>query len=265
MRINRSVVDARRAKILKILEETGFVKVNQLAGQMGVSPLTIRRDLDLLAEDRKIDRFYGGASLLKYEDGGGGNIFSSGFTLNKLAVAQYAAALVEDGDTIFINTSSTALGILPYITAKQVTVITNNVKAVTLDHRKDMILVFTGGELRFPKEAMVGDFALNNLNRVTASKCFLGCNGINPQEGVTTAVLQEATINNLMLTRVTGPRYILADKSKIGRRLNFIYGRLEEITLLITDTEAPGNLVEELRKTIDVVQVEPLKKLPYTP
>jgi DeoR/GlpR family transcriptional regulator of sugar metabolism len=229
---------------------------------MRVSPLTIRRDLVALLDSGKIDRFYGGASLLKYDNRSEENIFSSGFTLNKLAIAQYAATLVEDGDTIFINTSSTALAILPHITAKQVTVITNNVKAITSKHRDDMILVFTGGELRFPKEAMVGDFALNNLNRVTASRCFLGCNGINADEGVTTAVLQEATINNLMLTRVTGPRYILADKSKIGRRLNFIYGRLQDISLLITDTEAPQPLVAELRKKIEVVQVEPLKNLP---
>jgi DeoR/GlpR family transcriptional regulator of sugar metabolism len=256
------VVEARRIKIFKILENNSFIKVEQLAREMGVSPLTVRRDLNLLAAEGKIDRFYGGASLIKYGDTIGDNIFSSGFTLNKLAIAQYAAALVEDGDTIFINTSSTALAILPCITAKQVTVITNNVKAVSSRHRVDMILVFTGGELRFPKEAMVGDFALNNLNRVTASKCFLGCNGINAEEGVTTAVLQEATINNLMLTRVTGPRYILADKSKIGRRLNFIYGQLKEITRLITDTEAPAAVVEELRRSIDVVQVEPLRKLP---
>ncbi|MDR0630085.1 MAG: DeoR/GlpR family DNA-binding transcription regulator [Treponema sp.] len=244
------------------MEEAGFVKVNQLAQRMRVSPLTIRRDLVALLDSGKIDRFYGGASLLKYDNRSEENIFSSGFTLNKLAIAQYAATLVEDGDTIFINTSSTALAILPHITAKQVTVITNNVKAITSKHRDDMILVFTGGELRFPKEAMVGDFALNNLNRVTASRCFLGCNGINADEGVTTAVLQEATINNLMLTRVTGPRYILADKSKIGRRLNFIYGRLQDISLLITDTEAPQPLVAELRKKIEVVQVEPLKNLP---
>ncbi|MHB9291400.1 hypothetical protein Holit_00476 [Hollandina sp. SP2] len=64
-----------------------------------------------------------------------------------------------------------------------------------------------------------------------------------------------------MLTRVTGPRYILADKSKIGRRLNFIYGRLQDISLLITDTEASQPLIEELRKKIPVVQVEPLKNL----
>jgi DeoR/GlpR family transcriptional regulator of sugar metabolism len=262
MRISRSLVDARRIKMLKILDEIGFVKVNQLAQQMGVSPLTIRRDMAVLEGQQKIDRFYGGASLLKDENAGEENIFSSGFTLNKLAIARHAASLVEDGDTIFINTSSTALAILPYISAKAVTVITNNVKAINSEHRKDMNLVFSGGELRFPKEAMVGDFALNNLNRVTASKCFLGCNGLTLDEGLTTAVLQEASINHLMLTRVTGPRYILADKSKIGRRLNFIYGPLKEITMLITDTEAPPALIEELRKFIEVTQIEPLKQLP---
>jgi DeoR/GlpR family transcriptional regulator of sugar metabolism len=260
--MSRSVVSSRRLEILKILETNGFIKVKQMAQEMGVSPLTIRRDLNQLAVEGKVDHFYGGASLLKYEDGSTGDVFSSALTLHKLALAQYAATLVEEGDTIFINTSSTALAMLPYITAKWVTVITNNVKAISSKHREDMFLVFTGGELRFPKESMVGDFALNNLNKVTASKCFLGCNGINVEEGVTTAVFQEATINHLMLTRVTGPRYILADKSKVGRRLNFIYGELKDITRLITDTEAPEAVVEELRRTIDVVRIEPLGELP---
>jgi DeoR/GlpR family transcriptional regulator of sugar metabolism len=151
---------------------------------------------------------------------------------------------------------------IPFITAKHVTVITNNARAMEMERPKDMILIFTGGEMRFPKEAMVGDFAVNNLSTVTASKCFLGCNGLTSHEGVTTAVMQEASINHLMLTRVMGPRYILADKSKIGRRLNFIYGSLREITMLITDTEAPPELVEELRHVIAVHQVEPLTKLP---
>jgi DeoR/GlpR family transcriptional regulator of sugar metabolism len=260
MRNKASVVNGRREEIFQIVSQSAFVKVNALAERMKVSPLTIRRDLEVLEKEKKIDRFYGGASLVKYEDGSEGNIFSSGYTLNKLAIARYAAGLVENGDTIFINTSSTALAILPYIAARHVTVITNNVKAINQERRKDMILVFTGGELRIPKEAMVGDFAMNNLNRVTASKCFLGCNGINAVEGVTTAVLQEATINNLMLTRVNGPRYILADKSKVGRRLNFIYGQLKDITSLITDTEAPGAVIEELRKFIGVIQVEPVQK-----
>lgn len=259
MRNSQSVVDTRRKKILDLLDETGFVKISDLAKRLNVSPLTIRRDLEALDDHDMIERFYGGAALVQRS--ADSNIFSSAYTLHKQAIAQKAATLVQDGDTIFINTSSTALAILPYINAKQVTVITNNMRATACKRREDMILMLTGGELRLPKEAMVGDFATNNLSTVTANKCFLGCNGITTQEGLTTAVFQEAAVNRLMLTRVTGPRYVLADKSKIGRQLNFIYGPLDEVTCLITDTEAPQDEIEKLRQTMEVIQVPPLKKL----
>ena len=261
MRSSRSVVETRRNRVLKSLYEAGMVNVQKIAKEMGVSPLTIRRDLEILEKVEKISRFYGGAAFNKkeWEEG---NIFSSGYTLNKLAIASYAAGLVADGDTIFINTSSTAAAMIPFIKAKHVTIITNNAKALNTDIPNTIHLIFTGGEMRFPKEAMVGDFAINNLKTVTATKCFLGCNGINANEGLTTAVMQEASINHLMLTRVMGSRYILADKSKIGRRLNFIYGALKEVTLLITDTEAPPHLVEEFKASIEVHQVEPFNKIP---
>jgi len=262
MRSSRSLIQTRRNQVLKSLYNNGTVNVQEIAKEMGVSPLTIRRDLETLEKAEKINRFYGGASLNKKEEEEN-NIFSSGYTLNKFAIARYAAALVEDGDTIFINTSSTAVAIIPFIKAKHVTVITNNTRALNSELPNDMNLIFTGGEMRFPKEAMVGDFALNNLKNVTAAKCFLGCNGITAKEGLTTAVMQEASINHLMLTRVMGPRYILADKSKIGRKLNFIYGSIKDVTLLITDTEAPSHLIEELKNFIDVYQVHPLSELPY--
>lgn len=258
MRNSRGVVEKRRNRILQILGDNSLVKVSALAKELGTSALTIRRDLDELENDNHVCRLHGWVSLPKPADGD--NIFSSELTLHKHAIAKSAARFVSDGDTIFINTSSTALAMLPYITAKHVTVITNNVKAVAYEKPGDMILVLTGGELRVPKEAMVGDFALNNLNKVTASKCFLGCNGITVEEGLTTAVLQEATVNGVMLNRAIGARYILADKTKVGRRLNFIYGALSEITCLITDTEAPQEEVDKLRRTIEVLQVKPLSK-----
>ena len=228
-----------------------------MAKELGVSALTIRRDLASLETAGQIHRFYGGAAL----EGAGdeeGALFRSSLTLNKLAIARFAASLIADGDTIFINTSSTAVALIPYITARHVTIITNNVRAMTAKLPQDTNLIFTGGEIRFPKEAMVGDFAVNNLSTVTASKCFLGCNGLTVEEGVSTAVMQEASVNRLMLTRVIGPRYILADKSKIGKRFSFPYGSLREITMLITDTEVPSDIVEDFTQYIQVRQVEPL-------
>lgn len=256
MRNPRSTVEKRHGRILEILGTNGFAKVRMLAGELNTSQLTIRRDLEVLQKSGRVSRFHGGASLP--QQSAAANIFSSPLTTHKHAIARRAAAFVENGDTIFINTSSTALAMLAYIKAEHVTVITNNVRAVSCAKPADLILVLTGGEVRIPKEAMVGDFALNNLNRVTASKCFLGCNGVTEEEGVTTAVLQEATINAQMLNRAVGERYILADMTKIGRRLNFIYGALNDISCLITDTEAPREEVGKIAASVRVIQVKPL-------
>lgn len=262
MKQSRSVVDQRRKKIYELLQANGTVKVDALAAQLGSSPLTIRRDLDYLGGLHMLDRFYGGASLLHQD--GSPNIFSSGFDLHKRAIAQKAAELVEDGDTIFLNTSSTALLVLDYLTAKQVTVITNNGKAIFCKTREDTILCLTGGELRMPKEAMVGDFAINNLNKVTATKCFLGCSGLDANGGITTAVLQEVAINELMLLRVTGARVLLADHSKIGRTHSFVSGSIDKISCIITDDEADSAALSAIRQNnpfVEILQVAPLERL----
>ena len=77
-------------------------------------------------------------------------------------------------------------------------------------------MILTGGELREPKESMVGEFATNNLSRVSANKTFIGCSGISSKVGITTAVLAEVAINELMLKQCTGTRFVLADSTKMA-------------------------------------------------
>lgn len=258
MKQSRKVVDGRRDRLIHLLEMYGTLKVESLAEELETSQLTIRRDLDILEEQGVIDRFYGGASLRREYTG---NIFSSTLVLHKHAIARRAAALVENGDTVFLNISSTALLVLRYITAKEVTVITNNGRAIFSPYQSGVHVVLTGGELRSPKEAMVGDFALNNLARVTASKCFIGCAGITEDE-IMTAVLQEAAINTAMLQHTEGAKYVLTDHTKIGRKQSFLTGEVREFTGLITDTETPRYYVDSYRqKGLVVIQVPPLKKL----
>ncbi len=258
MKQSRKIVDGRREKLLQLLELYGTLKVDFLAKELSASPLTIRRDLELLDEQGLIDRFYGGASLrTEYAE----NVFSSTLILHKHAIAQAAAALIEDGDTVFLNISSTALHILQYISARQVTVITNNAKAVFCPYGSNVTVVLTGGELRTPKEAMVGEFALSNLSKVTASKCFIGCAGLT-EENIMTAVLQEAAINTAMLQRTSGAKYVVADHTKVGREQSFLTGEIRQFTGLITDTETKRYYVDLFRRRgLDVIQVPPLKKL----
>ncbi len=258
MKQGKKIVDGRRDKLLHLLELYGTLTVDFLSKELKSSPLTIRRDLDTLGEQGLVDRFYGGASLRREY---AANPFSSTLTLHKHAIARAAAALVEDGDTVFLNISSTALLILQYITARQVTVITNNAKAVFYRFGSNVTVVLTGGELSTPKEAMVGDFALSNLSKVTASKCFIGCAALTEEE-IMTAILQEATINTAMLEHTIGAKYVVADHTKIGRRQSFRTAETSQFTGIITDTETPRYYVDAFRSQgLEVLQVPPLKKL----
>ncbi|HAM62200.1 MAG TPA: DeoR/GlpR transcriptional regulator [Erysipelotrichaceae bacterium] len=260
MKRHKSIVDSRRNRIYQALQESGTVKVDELAATLEVSPLTIRRDLEYFEAKKLVERFYGGAMLV--------NKFvvkdntSQNNALAKHAIAKKAAEFVETGDTLFVNTSSTALLVLKYIRNKRVVIITNNGKAIFADKDPMIQVVLTGGELREPKEAMVGEFAINNLSRVTATKSFLGCSGMTPETGITTAVLQEVAVNEMMLNRCVGPRIIVADSSKIGRDHSFVSGSIDKCTILITDNNADPQVVAAIKANgVSVIQVEPLRSI----
>lgn len=243
MRNSLHFVDRRRNAIIALLEQYGHAKVSFLAETLGVSPLTIRRDLDFLEEQQILTRQYGSAILLNP----GSNEFSSSQVHCKTAIAKAAAQLVKDQESIFINTSSTALLMMQYITAKNVTIITNSGKALQMPFNSSMTVVLTGGEIRIPKESMFGEFALQNINRVTASKCFMGCNGLSAESGLTTASFQEGPVNDLMMKR-SNKHYILADYTKIGKTSSYQYGTVNDIDLLITDESASKTVLSKLKR-----------------
>lgn len=245
MKASRSIVNSRRERILEIVRTSGEVAVNELAKQFGVSSLTIRRDLQYLEDHRLLERFYGGARNSYLAEGTGAE---NARALRKEKIAKYAASLVEDGDSIFINTSSTALAMVKYITKSNVTIITNNGNIINEKNPSQATVVLLGGELRYLKGAMVGDFAINNLLQVMAKKSFIGCGGLCPDRGMTTELLNEVNINQMMFERVSRASYILADGTKLGRRSSFVSCPPELIENIITDKSAPAELVEEFRE-----------------
>lgn len=243
MKASRSIVNSRREKILEIVRGGGDVAVSALAEEMQVSPLTIRRDLQYLEDHKLLERFYGGARVGSSEMG---KVERKNF--HREQIARYAAGLVEDGDSIFINTSSTALSVIKYITARNVTVITNNGNIINEENPSQATIILLGGELRFTKGAMTGDFATYNLNRVRAKKSFIGCNGLCPDTGMTTELVSEVNLNHMMFERVTGATYILADSSKFGQRSSFVSCPPELIENIVTDRDAPADLVREFQE-----------------
>lgn len=261
MKMNKAVVDARRNKIMQKIQSQGRAAVEDLAEELQVSALTIRRDLQFWEEMGAVERYYGGAKLIQhFVENDDPQLSNEQY---KHAIAKYAAQYVQDGDTIFINTSSTALLVLKYIKNKRVTVITNNGKAIFMDHDPMVSICLSGGELRIPKESMVGDFALNNLNKVSATKAFLGCSGFSVASGMTTAILQEVAINEVMITRCIGETFILADHTKIGTNHSFISGMIQSFDYLITDHLADEEELTAIQEAgVKTVTLDPITHIP---
>jgi len=242
MKRERAYVDNRRNKILEIMKTNPKVRVDELAKIFDVSLITIRRDLQFLEDKKLLIRFYGGATYNKVEE-----TKEDELNMYKTLIAKYAASLVEDGDSLFINTSKNALEILKYITCKNVTVITNNGKVLNMDYPEDISVILTGGEIRHPKDAMIGDFAIRNVQNIFPKKAFIGCSGISPVSGMTTEIAGEVKVNELMIKNATKDVYILADHTKIGKNSSFTSASIKEINHLITDEKAPVEVLNELK------------------
>lgn len=257
MKTNQKLIDQRRRAILKLLEHHPGYNAEDVANHFKVSALTIRRDFQYLEDRNCIHRHYGGVTLI--EDFREMDKKDSIIERRKNLIAKRAAEFVENGDTIFINTSSTALYILKYIKGKKVNVITNNANAVFVQKDHNISVILTGGELREPKESMVGEFAYNNLLRVSANKCFIGCSGISASAGLTTAALAEVAINELMLRQCTGTSYVLADSTKVGHNHSFVSSTLNKINYLITDDQATKEECDFIKdKGVKIIMIHEL-------
>ncbi|NRY64084.1 DeoR/GlpR family DNA-binding transcription regulator [Clostridium beijerinckii] len=261
MKKNQGIVSKRRERILDYLATNETINTNELAEKLNISPLTLRRDLQALDDEGLIVRYYGGAKLAANVDNtddlnSDQGTSDSEFLKKKHAIAKYAADIINDGDTIFINSSSTALLILEYLGDKRVYVVTNNGKALQSTVGPNIELVLTGGQVYERKQSLIGEFATYILSKITADKCFLGVSGIACDAGISTSVLQETLVNHEMINRCSGPVYILADSTKVGRHHNFSSGEISEVSHLITDSNIKDSDLEEFNeKGITVIKV----------
>ncbi|MCI8464720.1 MAG: DeoR/GlpR transcriptional regulator [Lachnospiraceae bacterium] len=262
MKNNKRAIQSRQMKLLQYLKEQGFAEVAQLARLFDISPVTVRRDLDALEKQGYVTRYFGGArpAAMLQENDEPAYMETIGQNLaQKQAIARRAAAMLEDNDTVFINSSSTALLIYPHITARSVVIVTNNGRSLMIQRPDNVELVLTGGEAYGNKQSLVGEFALETLSHITATKCILGVSGISVQGGITSQVIQETAINRMMLRRSNGPKIVVTDYTKIGIERNFSSGSIHDITHLITDSGADSISLERIRRAgIAVEVVEPM-------
>lgn len=242
MKRDRQSVNERHSKILNLLRERHEIKVDELAEIFDVSLMTIRRDLQNLEDRGLISRFYGGATVEQRV----GHSAGGDMGMYRTLISRYAAGLVSDGDSLFINGSATALGMLPYVNRKNVHVFTNNGLAVSQNLSSEIQLTLSGGIPGGKNAILTGDCAMRNLLTVFAAKAFIGCTGISPNGEILCCIPTELSINETMISH-SREYFILADHTKVGVASNYASWHLERMGTVITDELAPADVVEQLR------------------
>lgn len=255
MKNTRSAIFKRQNLILQKLNSNGSILIEEIARELHVSPLTVRRDIDEFVQKGLAQRFFGGASLVNRPlraDPACSDINSLDINslkeTKKHLIARAAAALVREGETILINSSTTAFYMFPLLADRRITVITNNANALQFVDNSRFELVFTGGEINAYKHSMVGTFSIQTLKKIRANTCFIGVSGISESGTLSTAVLQETTVNIAMMNQANNAVVILADSSKIGLQHNFDIGSVNTATHIITDSGVTKEQLEMLRR-----------------
>jgi DeoR family transcriptional regulator of aga operon len=256
----RLLVEERRRRIRELIEKNERATVEELARRFGVSAVTIRGDLDALAEAGVLVRSHGGA--LRRDDGLDDIPIPVKETLRhpeKVRIAQAAVKLVQDGETILLDSGTTTAEIARQIKFRRfdsLTVITNALNvAMELATVPAVRVIMVGGVLRHMSFSLSGPQAEQTLRGLHADRLFLGVDGIDPEIGLMTPDLLEAQLNAGMI-QIARDVVVVADSSKFERRSVSVIAKLEAVRRLITDSGAPPAALEVLRgRGIEVIVV----------
>lgn len=259
LKIPKLLVEERRRRILDLLDKEERATVEDLADQFDVSTVTIRGDLDELADRGTLVRSHGGA--IRRLDQADVRL-SIKKTLNhpeKVRIAHAAARLIGNDDTIILDSGTTTAEIarqLKSLNLRALTVITNGLNvAMHLAGLPQVRVIMIGGLLRQMSYSTVGPQAEQVLSGLNADHLFLGVDGLDPEIGLTTPDVLEAQLNALMI-RVSREVTVVADSSKFARRSLSVIAGLGDIDRLITDHRADPQFVSALRaQDIDVTIV----------
>jgi DeoR/GlpR family transcriptional regulator of sugar metabolism len=228
----------RYLRIYEIIRLQGTVQVSSLSDLLGVSRLTIRRDLEHLENEGILERTHGGAIFtphIQLEP-----LFTEKDRLNreeKQHIGEAAAAMMEDGDTVFINSGSTTLQIFRHLNEKKnLCLITSNMGAHREVRNHGIEVILVGGTYREQSNSLVGPLAIATLNQFNANKCFIGVDGVSLKYGLTTPALQEAEIARKMIERTRGKKIVIADHTKFGKVADAVTAPLEAVDILLVDS-----------------------------
>lgn len=231
--------EERYEAILQLLKQQRVAQLKEFVDALGCSEATIRRDLSALEDLGKLDRVHGGAKLpphlepeLDMQEKEQRN------THEKETIARWAASLIKESDTLFLDAGTTTAAVIPHLGIKPQLVVTNGLRQADLLGRAGIQTILLGGLLKPVTNAIVGITANEQLHQYRFTKAFLGMNSIDEENGLTTPTPEEAAIKRSAI-ELSQQTYVLADASKFNTTSFARVGNLEEV-ILITNTLPPA-------------------------
>jgi len=245
----------RQRELARLLERTGRLSVAQICEQFSISEATARRDLDVLSEQGLIQRVHGGAVLVR-QAAPEEPILRRSYEREreKERIGRATAALIRDGETVFLGSGTTVLQVAQNLTMRNITVITNSLPVINLMSGKEAItLIALGGMLRDSELSFIGHITEQALSEVRADKVIIGIRAISLEQGLTNDYLPE-TLTDRAILNAGRETIIVADHTKCGVVSTAFVASLRAMHTLVTDDETDTEFIESLRtQDIEVI------------
>jgi DeoR/GlpR family transcriptional regulator of sugar metabolism len=238
----------RRRLILERVAEHQSIETQALAEELGVSEMTIRRDIKRLEQDGFLRQTYGGATVHVTKSVElGFNSRALQFSSQKRLIGTNAARLIEPGQTLFLGEGTTTAQFAQFLPPHpRLLVVTASLSHASLLCSRKISVIVAGGKLHADELIMTGPIAEATLNRFYADICVLGAAGIDPHVGVTELDYETAALHRLMMER-SRHVMVLADHSKLRFRAPAVVAPLQMVNTLITDDTASEEVLAALR------------------
>jgi DeoR family transcriptional regulator, aga operon transcriptional repressor len=245
------LIEERRQHVLALIQRDGRVLVGDLSDQLGISRITIRKDLEHLQVKGLIQRTHGGALALQ-----SGALFDPSLVekeklhqKEKQRIADAAIKLVTEGQCVVLDSGTTTTAIARALRAfSRLTVITNAVNIAAELSNTDFEVILTGGTLRKNSFSLVGPPAEDHLRDMHADILFLGVDGFDPKIGLTTPNVLESRVNRAMV-RASQTVVAVCDSTKFGHNSLALIVPTAEINIVITDANLSPEYAQALEKS----------------
>ncbi|MFI7665791.1 DeoR/GlpR family DNA-binding transcription regulator [Nocardia sp. NPDC049526] len=257
------IPEQRQQELMRLLRSAGVLSIRTLTELMDVSHMTVRRDIASLEDAGQVISVQGGVRLAEWSQISPPRERESRAHLElprKRAIAEEAAALVEDGMAIFLDAGTTCESVVPFLAARSdLTVVTNDFFTVkALFEHPSIETIHTGGSVDVSSGSSSGPLAAATVHSVNLDLTFLSTGTWDIEHGVTTPQTDKVTLKQTAMANATDT-VLLADSTKFGTFERFKVAPLHRLSRIITDAELPASVARSIDDAGTLVDRVPLR------